>query len=76
MVYIVEDILRKTGDLADLQAPEEAPKEEPTSAAPPMSDEEEADLEADFEKSLGAEEEQELEEVINISNEIIGKLLA
>ena len=73
MADIVKRILIKGGALV----PEE-PKEKPTTDTPPMSPEEEEAMEAGFEDFItkGEEGEEELDEVLKISDDLLRRLLA
>ena len=73
MADMIRSILIKGGALT----PEEE-KEEPTSETPPMSPEEEEAMEAGFEEFMarGPEEEEELDEVLKISDDLLRRLLA
>ena len=73
MADIVKRILIKGGSLV----PEE-PKEKPTTDIPPVSPEEEEAMEAGFEDFItkGGEGEEELDEVLKISDDLLRRLLA
>ena len=76
MPFIVQYILEKTGDLVT-SAPQV--RDEPTSKAPEMSPEEEEAMEpseADLAALERGDEEEELDENINISYEMLEKLLS
>lgn len=75
MPFVIEDILTKTGDLVSAKK-----SEQPKSKAPEMSADELGDLEDEFEKSLENDEEDDentnIEEVLNITEDQLRRLLA
>ena len=75
MPFVIEDILTKTGDLVSFKK-----SEQPKSKAPEMTADELGDLEDEFEKSLENDEEDDentnIEEVLNITEDQLRRLLA
>ena len=75
MPFVIEDILTKTGDLVSAKK-----SEQPKSKAPEMTADELGDLEDEFEKSLENDEEDDentnIEEVLNITEDQLRRLLA